>query len=77
MGIPGPGTPPPRQDHITGRTHFEVGRVIRATRPELEGQPVVVLVRWNGKGPRNVWIRRSDGTETIRPFRGLRRRPPP
>jgi acetyl esterase len=32
------------QDNITGRTYLERGR------------PVVVLLRWNGKGPRNVLI---------------------
>lgn len=38
------------------------------------GQPVVVLVRWGkGGGPRNVLIRRADGTKIVRPFRGLRR----
>jgi hypothetical protein len=37
------------------------------------GQPVVVLVRWNGKGPRNVLIERADGTKVVRPFRGLRK----
>lgn len=39
----------------------------------LRGEPVTVLARWSGRGPRNVWIRRADGTETIRPFRGLRK----
>jgi acetyl esterase len=37
-----------------------------------KGKPVVVLVRWNGKGPRNVLIQREDGTYVVRPFRGLR-----
>jgi acetyl esterase len=36
------------------------------------GDPVVVLVRWGGKGPRNVLIRRADGVRVVRPFRGLR-----
>lgn len=37
------------------------------------GCPVVVLIRWGpGGGPRNVMIRRSDGSRVIRPFRGLR-----
>lgn len=39
------------------------------------GEPVVVLVRWNGKGPRNVLIRRANGVKVVRPFRGLRRMP--
>jgi len=37
------------------------------------GKPVVVLVRWNGKGPRNVLIQRQDGSRVVRPFRGLRK----
>ncbi len=37
------------------------------------GQPVLILCRWSGKGPRNILVRRSDGTEVVRPFRGLRR----
>ena len=40
------------------------------------GQPVLVLVQWAGRGPRNVLIRRADGREVVRPFRGLRRLPP-
>jgi acetyl esterase len=41
------------------------------------GQPVIVLVQWAGRGPRNVLIRRADGTEVVRPFRGLRKTPAP
>jgi len=38
------------------------------------GAPVVVLTRWGpGGGPRNLAIRRQDGTVVVRPFRGLRR----
>jgi acetyl esterase len=39
------------------------------------GEPVTVLVRWNGKGPRNVLIQRQDGEKVVRPFRGLRKFP--
>ena len=46
---------------MIGRTYLE------------RGWPVVVLVRWGGEGPRNVLIRREDGTAVVRPFRGLRR----
>ena len=46
---------------MIGKTYLERGR------------PVVVLVRWNGRGPRNVLIRREDGQLVVRPFRGLRR----
>ena len=37
------------------------------------GQPVTVIVGWKGRGPRNVLIQRADGSEVVRPFRGLRR----
>ncbi len=38
------------------------------------GEPVTILIRWrNGGGPRNVLIRRQDGTLVVRPFRGLRK----
>lgn len=38
------------------------------------GKPVLVLIGWGpGGGPRNVLIRRGDGTELVRPFRGLRK----
>lgn len=47
---------------ITGRTYLEKGR------------PVVILTQWGpGGGPRNVRIRREDGTVVVRPFRGLRK----
>lgn len=45
---------------MIGRTYLERGR------------PVVVLIRWSGPGPRNVLIRREDGSLVVRPFRGLR-----
>jgi acetyl esterase len=48
-------------DNTPGRIYWE------------HGQPVVVLVSWDGRGPRNVLIRRSDGTQVVRPFRVLRR----
>jgi acetyl esterase len=46
---------------IVGRTYLE------------RGNPVVVITQWRGKGPRNVAIRRQDGTVVVRPFRGLRK----
>lgn len=46
---------------IVGRTYLE------------RGEPVEVLVQWKGKGPRNVAIRRADGSTVVRPFRGLRK----
>lgn len=47
---------------MVGRTYLE------------RGHPVVVLARWGpGGGPRNVLIRREDGSRVVRPFRGLRK----
>jgi acetyl esterase len=46
---------------IVGNTYLE------------RGKPVVVITQWKGKGPRNVAIRREDGTTVVRPFRGLRK----
>lgn len=46
---------------IVGRTYLE------------RGAPVVIVTQWNGRGPRNVAIRRQDGSVTVRPFRGLRK----
>jgi acetyl esterase len=40
------------------------------------GEPVIVLRRWVGRGPRNVLIRRQDASVVVRPFRGLRVPPP-
>lgn len=49
---------------MIGRTYLERGR------------PVLVLIRLGkGGGPRNVLIRREDGTQVVRPFPGLRRAP--
>jgi hypothetical protein len=50
---------------VAGRVYLERGR------------PVLVLIGWGpGGGPRNVLIRRADGSEVVRPFRGLRKPPP-
>ena len=50
---------------IVGRTYLE------------RGEPVVILVQWRTghgpTGPRNVKIRRTDGSVVVRPFRGLRK----
>ncbi len=47
-----------------------IGRVY-----ELRGRLVMVLARaaWTKGTPRNVLILCDDGSETVRPFRGLRR----
>ena len=46
---------------MTGRTYL------------LRGEPVVVIARWAGRGPRNVLVEYPDGRRVVRPFRGLRR----
>lgn len=47
---------------IEGRTYLE------------RGEPVTIVVQWGpGGGPRNVLIERGDGTQVVRPFRGLRK----
>jgi len=51
-----------RQSGMIGKVYFE------------RGVPVTILARWGkGGGPRNVLIRRHDGTKVVRPLRGLRR----
>jgi len=45
---------------VIGRTYYE------------RGEPVTILARWNGNGPRNVLIERADLSRVVRPFRGLR-----
>ena len=59
-----------------GPTRGIVGR----TCPE-HGRPVLILVQWGTRangyrgpagGPRDVPVRRADGSTTIRPFGGLR-----
>ena len=38
------------------------------------GHPVKILVSGlKAKGPRNVLIERADGSQVVRPFRGLRK----
>lgn len=67
---------------MIGRTYLE--SAIDPQGKRLPPSPVVVLQRWGrvdpeGKhiptpgAPRNVLIRRADGSLTIRPFRGLRK----
>lgn len=49
------------------------GRLVGRTYLE-RGTSVTVVTSWGpGGGPRNVTIRRPDGTLVIRPFRGLRK----
>jgi hypothetical protein len=39
----------------------------------LRGEPVTVICRWVGRGPRNVLVETAGGRRLVRPFRGLRR----
>ncbi|MFA5053024.1 MAG: hypothetical protein WC565_03130 [Parcubacteria group bacterium] len=41
----------------------------------LKGERVKIIRQWAGEGPRNVLIELPDGSQTVRPFRGLRRPP--
>jgi hypothetical protein len=53
---------PPHHALVVGRIYLE------------RGQPVVVVATWLGtRGPRNVLVRRQDGSLVVRPLRGLRR----
>lgn len=80
-----PRPPHPEDSHmtgITGRTYLERGNPItvitayNARRTPDTNTPWLHFT-WPGRrpaaGPRNVAIRRADGSTTIRPFRGLTR----
>lgn len=63
---------------MIGRTYLEHGKpVVALARWEITRPgPVLGWLEWltPPKGaPRNVLIRREDGTEVVRPFRGLRK----
>jgi hypothetical protein len=59
---------------VASRRRLLPVRLSDPPRPYLErGRPVLVLLAWAGKGPKNVLIEREDGTRTVRSFRGLRR----
>ncbi len=63
---------------VVGRTYLERGKpvVVLTQWAHSTGDPAA-NIRWvkppARTGPRNVRIRRSDGTTVMRPFRGLRR----
>ena len=60
----------PRRTAAQARPH---GGIVGRTYLERD-HPVTVLTQWGpGGGPRNVLVRRDDGTEVVRPFRGLRK----
>lgn len=69
---------------MIGRTYLEAGSPVLVlarwnTRPgpAWRGTSTVALHGNTGRrhGPRNVLIRRADGKEAVRGFRGLRRHP--
>lgn len=66
VGTARPARRPPTTTGVTASTASEAVTYLE------RGRPVVVLVRWNGAGPRNVLVRREDGRLVVRPFRGLR-----
>lgn len=73
----------PNPGRLVGRTYYERGRPVTvvvqwATGRRAAPSPPLWLV-WAkppGRAPRNVAVRRDDGTVTVRPFRGLRRTAP-
>jgi acetyl esterase len=69
---------------ITGRTYLERGSPVTViTAYNARRAPDITApwlhFTWPGRrpaaGPRNVAIRRADGSTTVRPFRGLKRPP--
>lgn len=62
---------------MTGRTYLERGSLVTVVAGWHGPRPAVALpdVTTRAHGPRNVLIRRADGSLTVRPFRGLRRSP--
>jgi len=61
---------------MTGRTYLWRPCVAiggKLTRGPAE--PVVAVTRWQGNGPRNVAVRRGDGSLVIRGLRRLRPQP--
>ncbi|WP_019074408.1 hypothetical protein [Streptomyces hokutonensis] len=70
---------------MTGRTYIERGQPVTVLTaycarraPDVTGG--WLLFQWPGRrpsaGPRNVAIRRTDGSIVVRPFRGLTRNAP-
>lgn len=64
---------------ITGSTYLERGEPVLVTAAwngQARDLPDLTLllphVRTKARGPRNVMIRRADGSTDVRPFRGLR-----
>ena len=51
----------------------------RLSRPELlrKGRPCRVLCTWRRRGPHNVLVEFADGSRTICPVRGIRKRRTP
>ncbi|MCW8102695.1 hypothetical protein [Streptomyces tauricus] len=71
---------------MTGRIYLERGQPVTVTIPYCARRPPALTYSWlhfdwHGRrpaaGPRNVAIRRADGSRVVRPFRGLTRPPNP
>jgi len=59
---------------MIGRVYLDPGRRAYGRCPGRAAQLVRVLVRWQGREPRNVLVEPVDGgAPYVRPFRGLRR----
>lgn len=69
---------------MTGRVYLERGQPVTVTTPYCARRVADITgdwlhFQWPGRrpaaGPRNVAIRRTDGSTVVRPFRGLIRPP--
>jgi hypothetical protein len=59
---------------MISRTYLDPGD--RASGRRHPPEPVTVITRWGpGRGPRNVAVRRADGTVQVIPFTRRLRRP--
>lgn len=66
----------PRRSTMIGRTYLDPGDALSGRYDPP--QPVVILLGWGSSGgPRNVLVRRPDGTRQVIPFFRRLRRPTP
>lgn len=65
-------------DKITGSRYLERGQPVTVLKrwaqiPAVAVSAIIWIRPPKASGPRNVAIRRADGSEVVRPFRGLRK----